>query len=297
MKSDHQFKAERVLARHCDALIARGPAPREPKLVVQEFAQSNALRLGRSLAPLLGGTPVKLAAEELSEGSLSAWRDSLHVSSKAISLSGPAGRPEVLVALDLASAMVLTDIAFGGVGKAPKELPEEWPAASHSVAENLGREVAQTLAGTLELPEPLKATAQWQDSAKAALLCGANELLFTSIAPVDTDGMSWSMAIAVPLRHAKLLDSSAGAQTPREYQSTPSLDRGPFSGIPLPARCELTQIRLPIARAAELKPGDIFPLAIPREVPIEIAGRKVARGAIGSLDDRIAIEVTQLGQL
>ncbi len=294
MKSDHQFKVERVLARHCDALIARGPAPRDPKAIVQDFAEAASRQISKAMLPLLGGAAIKLAPAELSEGSMSGWRESVAGDSKAIALSGPAGRPEMLLAVDLSSAMILTDIAFGGTGEPPKSLPEEWPSASISVAEALGKNVAGALANTLDYSAPLSAATPWQSFAKVAFLCGANELLWTRFAPADPNDGSWSIALALPARHAKIVDANAAPQTASDAPKA-SPAKPPFNGIPLPARCELAQIRLPIGRAAKLNVGDVFPIAIPRDVPIEIAGRTVARGAIGALDDRVAIEVTQLG--
>lgn len=296
MKSDHNFTAERVLARHCDALIARGPAPRDPKLIVEEFLGNISALLGKSLLPMLGGAPCKIASAELSEGSLSAWRESLDEASMVLGLSGPAGKPEMLVGVDLASAMMLTDIAFGGTGDRPKTLPEQWPMASLSVMETLGKHLAERLANALKLSTKMDIVSDWRDRSKASFLCGANELYWTSFAPVDANDGNWSITLAIPTRHAPILEGGADAVSPIEAGAKVNLARSSMSQIPFKLRCELAQIKMPISRAANLAVGDTFPLAIPREVPLEIASQIVARGAIGALDEKVAVEVTHLGQ-
>jgi flagellar motor switch/type III secretory pathway protein FliN len=56
----------------------------------------------------------------------------------------------------------------------------------------------------------------------------------------------------------------------------------------------VAEIDLSLARLQALAPGDCFPLALGRQVPLMVGERVLAHGSIGTSEDRMAIQLTRL---
>jgi flagellar motor switch protein FliM len=68
----------------------------------------------------------------------------------------------------------------------------------------------------------------------------------------------------------------------------------PFDAVPIPINAVLAEARLPLARIASLRPGDLIPLPLQREVPLRIGRDTIAHGSVGTLDDRVALQLTRI---
>ena len=62
--------------------------------------------------------------------------------------------------------------------------------------------------------------------------------------------------------------------------------------VELPLRAVLVDTAVPLARLAQLQPGAIIPVALNRSVPLIIEQAVIAHGAVGEIDDRVALEVS-----
>lgn len=65
-----------------------------------------------------------------------------------------------------------------------------------------------------------------------------------------------------------------------------------FSGIPLPLEAILAEFDMALGKLDQLRPGDQIALPVAREVPLRIGSRIIARGSVGTLEDRIALRLT-----
>lgn len=68
------------------------------------------------------------------------------------------------------------------------------------------------------------------------------------------------------------------------------------TGLSIPLRIDATlgTMNWPASRLAELKPGFVFPMALPASVPLSIGGRDIAAGVAGEKDGRVAIHVNRV---
>jgi flagellar motor switch protein FliM len=64
--------------------------------------------------------------------------------------------------------------------------------------------------------------------------------------------------------------------------------------MPLTLRAVLVDIPLPLSALGALEVGQILMVPLARAVPLHIAGCTIARGTIGAVDDRVAIQLSQL---
>ncbi|MEL0209334.1 MAG: FliM/FliN family flagellar motor C-terminal domain-containing protein, partial [Novosphingobium sp.] len=68
----------------------------------------------------------------------------------------------------------------------------------------------------------------------------------------------------------------------------------PFADLPVELAAVLVDMKLPLAAVSALRVGQILPVPIARNVPIKVGGKTYACGTVGALEDRVAIQITQL---
>jgi flagellar motor switch protein FliM len=71
-----------------------------------------------------------------------------------------------------------------------------------------------------------------------------------------------------------------------------SLLDSPFADITLTLEAVLSEMRVPLSSIAALAPGQTLPIPVARAVPLRVGGTIVARGTVGELDDRVALQIT-----
>jgi flagellar motor switch protein FliM len=82
---------------------------------------------------------------------------------------------------------------------------------------------------------------------------------------------------ACPTRPARAIEAAPADQT--------------FGAIPLTLRATLVDMRVPLARIAALRPGQVLPVSVARQVPLSIGGVTIAHGTVGEVDDRVALQI------
>src|SRR5690606_5292202 len=114
------------------------------------------------------------------------------------------------------------------------------------------------------------------------------------------------VARAVPLRvgGAIVARGTAGERadrriwlpSPEPRRRAPRGEAGPldtpFADITLTLGAVLTEMRVPLSRIAAFAPGQTIPIPVARAVPLRVGGAIVARGTVGELDDRVALQIT-----
>ena len=55
--------------------------------------------------------------------------------------------------------------------------------------------------------------------------------------------------------------------------------------------CEV-DVALPLSTISSLEVGQILSLPIARNIPVRVGKRTIAHGTLGSVDDRVAIQIT-----
>jgi flagellar motor switch protein FliM len=65
-------------------------------------------------------------------------------------------------------------------------------------------------------------------------------------------------------------------------------------GVSLDLRGTLVETVLPVRRILTMKPGDIVPIDIPKQIPVDLEGAVLFRGALGAARGRNALKITQV---
>lgn len=300
MKPLHDFTAERALAQHAGLVGQRAEQHFDPAAALARLSERLAADLPELLGALGGETLPEAKALEPRQGVM---RELLSRSGGLCShglLALPNGGPNLLVSLDAAGTLQLVDMAFGGEGKIPDPVPEKLPLSAQLVTARIEAELAALVARMADLGSdgsgaPFAPLRRDTDiavlrpfAADVALWQAGFEVTYPDCAP-------WTLRMTVAAGDAPLLCGGDDENFPRPANRTEPGGAAPagnrFGDIPLTLRATLVDMRIPLARIAALKPGDVLPVSVARQVPLSIGDATVAHGTVGEVDDRVALQI------
>ncbi len=295
MKPERSFIAERPMAQHCPELLRAGPTVSELLPQFGRFGERAARALAAGLAALGGGMAPEVRAGKPQETTAAALPGRLDPLTAHCRLELRAGGQPFLAAIDGEGILRLVDRAFGGSGKAPSPLPDAFPLSAELMIGRVGAMVAAAVAGALGGTKDAVALARHDtELAEVAPFSGQDPVAVLAL-DIEEPGMAaWPVTLVLPLPALSALfghgERAPAARTPRA-PAHPADE--PFGDVPMQLSAAIVDTRMPFAALSNLKVGDIVPVAVARSVPISIGDRVIARGTIGAMDDRVAIQITQ----
>lgn len=302
MKPQRQFIAERTLAQHCPELIRKGPGPEELLPLLTRMGERFARRLSGALAPLLGGEAPLVSCTSPRETTLESLHHSIaQLAANSSFAIGSAATP-MLVSIEAEPVLRIVDRAFGGKGEAPAPMPKTFPMAAEMMiarletmlAEHLSAAVTAVSSGSATRTATPEITALRRDGSLAMLAPFAEDLpLAVWSMEVDDGGvLPWLMTFALPFASLGRLfgHSDASAAVPVKHRpANPAA--APFGEVPVSVSAVLVDMRVPFTTIADLAPGMVLPVAIARHVPLRVGDATIAQGTVGTMDDRVAVQV------
>jgi len=303
MKPVREFRAERPLASHCAELFGRGAARADdggPALA--RLATALARQVAAGLARLAGGEAPKVVAAPPREMTMAQLGGGIAPLAANSLLGAGAGKAALLASIEADVVLRLLDRAFGGRGRAPTEMPDAFPLSAELLIARLEAMICDALGATLgRLADdagrggapslcPLR-----RDGSLAALApFAADHPLHVILLDVEEDnGETWSITLAIPPETLPALfdDAPAPGHAARRAPADPGTE--PFAEVPMTLRAVLVDMAIGFSRLAALKPGDVIPVAVARQVPLVVGGRTIAHGVAGAMDDRVAVQITR----
>lgn len=300
MKPEREFVAERVVANHCAQLLRPGPSQGELVTALTRAAERLAREMAAALAGLLGGEEPLV---ECSRPERTAYSDYAtmqvmgHRNLGAYTLFG-AGQANDRILGMVAGEVVLrlVDRAFGGAGVAPQQLPRELPLSAQLMVQRLEGLIAGCLAAALgaettDAIRPLRREGNIDHLAPF----GNDEPIVALVFSVTEPGRpAWAIEMAFPYDTLATLFAN-GQRPPASGDHAPADPReAPFADVPLPLSAVLVDIRLPLAAISALEVGQILPVPVARAVPLCVGGQAIGRGTVGAVDDRLAVQLSQV---
>lgn len=299
MKMGSNFDAARPFAQHCEELIARSPRPEEREAQLASWRRDVARELSQELGQILSGgklevtfpEPERLHGKDVFEAIGPVAVNSL--------LRCGAGEHTLLLSFDIPTAIALTECSFGGEGNPPDQVPSQLPRSAAMLIETLAKVIAQAIA-SVSNPGDGK-------------VVGGDVLLrsesVTRLKPFDPDEpvikialtlamgafSEWNAILAMPSGKldAMLPGTGMGAAQPAAGGNSPEFENSPFPDLPLRLGAVLSEIEMTLDRLEHLSVGDQIALPMPKEIPLFAGDRIVAHGAIGSIDNRMALRLTR----
>lgn len=293
MKPERSFIADRALAQHCPELIRSGgedSAPAELLPALGRIGTKLSRAFAAALSPLMGGQELAIqvgAPREITAAALAPDIAPLAANS-LMSLGGAA----VLASFDAGAVLRMIDRAFGGKGQTPVPLPAAFPASAGVVIRQLEAIIAQGFAAATSASlEPVR---RHGNLAELEAFPDAAPLAVLTFTVGEAGADAWPILLALPLPALAGLVGEGGpapARAAAPRQSNPGDE--PYCDLPLTLSAVIVDMCLPMSALTELQPGTLLPVSVARNVPLRIGDKTIAHGAIGSVDDRVAIQITQ----
>ncbi len=285
--------AARALAQHSPALLRPAPAAAELLPALARAGEKLARGLRSALVPLLGGqvpqvecaAPVEQAASQCRQSGLAAY--SLYAAG--------AGGALILSVVEGETVLSLLDRAFGGPGNVAAPLPRELTLSAELMVARIEEIVAHQLAAVFGpnggAIHPLRRATSLADLTGLA----ENTRMATLVLTVREGSRgAWTLRIALPLAALPDLTGHAAPRAAPPARAPASPLDAPFAQMPLTVRAVLVDVPLSLRALGALQVGQILAVPVARNVPVSIAQNVIGHGTIGAVDDRVAIQLTQL---
>jgi type III secretion system YscQ/HrcQ family protein len=254
--------------------LAEHPGPFGPWDLILDQVSSNPFQEGDSLGPLVTVRwPVQIGTES---GSLRLWV------------------AESLVRrwLDVtpASPIDLDPVAVRGRFGA---FSSQWRAEAGAVSmtRGLGR---LRIGGVLPIDgSRLKGTPASPQGPVDLIVLESNQRLWIPCEPVPLSS-GGRLSVLAPPRHEPSIRETPAVTVPTDSDPAPT-GLAP-SDVPVTLTVELGRVNLPLAKLADLKPGDVLELGRHSREPVELTsnGRLVARGELVQIDTELGVRVTNV---
>ncbi|HEY6816322.1 MAG TPA: FliM/FliN family flagellar motor switch protein [Croceibacterium sp.] len=202
------------------------------------------------------------------------------------------GKHRLLVAIDGAALLSQLDRAFGGTGEIGNKLPGALPLSADLLAQRVEQAIAELLTQLIELPHPFEATERDGAYATLAPFRKGDTLAVLSLEVIERGGKPMKLVLATKAEAlaALLPPTEARKRVPERTVAGPPDE--PFGEIALTLEAVLSEMRIPLSRVAALEPGQTLAIPVARAIPLRIGGKVVARGTVGELEDRVALQIT-----
>lgn len=294
MKPERAFIAERAIARHDPVLLRPGPSAADlvPALARMSERLSKAVR--GALIPLLGGAEPQINPMKPMQTDFADFCSEIpRLAANSLMQIGSA---PFMVSIEGENVLRLVDRAFGGPGDTPSSLPKEFPLSADLM---IGR-IEQLLATCLALSlggagGPVRSIRRDASLAQLQAMPDATPVASLMLNVVEQGRMPWAINFAFPLDTLAAMFAHGEAKRPAKPARGPAQPTdAPFADMPIDLTAVLVDMSLPLATVSALSVGQVLPVPIARNVPVKVGARTYAHGTIGALDDRVAIQITQL---
>lgn len=295
MDQSMKFTGARPLARHCSELLAHRMRPADRSDDYRRLNRRLSAMLPAVFSAFYGEADLSVRTKEMNGGSPD---DMLLVGDQQrmhFLLKTTATGAEIVVSIDQVAIFEMVDRAFGGDGKAPALLPEKLPRSAHSILERLERNIADLLrriapGNVLAGLVPMK---RETDITMLRSFVEADEVRTINFTGATFGGQPWSLEFMMePETLDSLCEDEASIRPKSKREGPAGAHEKPFCDVPLELTATLIDMMIPLSRLSGLKPGDVIPVAVARNVPLSVGGKIVARGSVGEVDDCVALQIT-----
>ncbi|MEM8726819.1 MAG: FliM/FliN family flagellar motor C-terminal domain-containing protein, partial [Pseudomonadota bacterium] len=298
---EQAFAEARPVAQHCAELIRRRPPAEARAELLADWRVEVARSLGAEVAMLLSCDKVSITLGEPEYVSGQDAFDRIGSLGANSLLRCGVNDSTVLLTLDYATAIAITDRSFGGLGKLEDDVPARLPQSASLLIDELGSAVARSLSSRGANGEDRSATAvpkaeviaRSERAARLKPFGLQDPCVLVELAIADPAGDPWKALLAMAEEQLDLLlpGLNSAPVAPHMLAGSAPGAFGPFAEIPLPLDASMGEIDLTLAQLEALAPGDEIPFAVAREIPLRAGEQVFAFGSLGTLEERLAIRL------
>lgn len=295
MKPERIFIAERPLAQHCPELLRPAPVAGELLPSLARLGDKLARTLAAGLANLSGGEAPVVRCHAPRECRMAELADDIAPLAANCIMTPETRDAPFLASVEATAVLRMVDRAFGGKGHVPSPLPEVFSHSAELLIVRIESIVAAAASAALSTQAGGAIRALRRDSSLAQLAPFTGEAQLAALTlDIHEAGAAapWKLTLAFSLATLTELfgDNQPKAGTAPRVDHNPAEE--PFGEMPLPVTAILVDMRIGFSQLANLRVGDILPVAVARSVPLKVGDKTIAHGTIGEMDDRVAVQIT-----
>jgi flagellar motor switch protein FliM len=196
----------------------------------------------------------------------------------------------------------LVDAFYGGTGAAPSRRTREFTPTEETLLARLGEAVIGALAEVWAEIVPVRPQLRSRETnvGFAGLAKGDEPVAVTRFEISPWTGYATAIEILYPVAGLRsieptLIASAADDGTARSSEWRARLGAA-LGEVRVEARTVLARPELSLSELMQLQPGDVIPVSLPKNVPLIVAGRRVAFGTVGEHDGRAALRIERMEQ-
>lgn len=196
----------------------------------------------------------------------------------------------------------LVDTFYGGTGIATNRRSREFTGTEESLLARLAEAFVGALGDAWSEVMPVRPVLRSRETnvgfaglAKADEPVAVSRFLIT-----PWPGQAFAIEILYPVAGLRSVEHQLAIKSPDETSARSSewreQLREALDEIRIDARTVLARPELSLSELMQLQPGDVIPVSLPALVPLLVAGRRIAVGAVGEHDGRAALKIEKIEQ-
>jgi flagellar motor switch protein FliM len=196
----------------------------------------------------------------------------------------------------------LVDAFYGGSGVAAARRTREFTATEESLLGRFAEAVMGVVAAAWSEVIPVRPQLRSRETNVGfAGLAKAEEPVAVSRFTVAAwPGQSSVIEILYPISGLRSIEPELAAKSPDDASNRSAEWREQLGSavgeVRIQARTVLARPELSLSELMQLQPGDVIPVSLPALVPLLVAGRRIALGAVGDHDGRAALRIEKIEQ-
>lgn len=206
----------------------------------------------------------------------------------------------MLLRMDAAMVSGLVERYFGGGGGRPGPARTEFTASENRTSARLADAVMAALVGNLSDLLPLEyAPLGREHDPQTLTFADANDQMLVQTFTIDTGRTgSWTMELLFPLVALRQLEPLLAGHGSDDVRKSDPLWQAriaqQMTHIRLPAKTVLARPSLSLTELLSLKPGDVIPVNVTRQVPLIVGNTVIAKGTLGEQNGHAAFRIEKL---
>lgn len=299
MKPEGNFVAERLAALHCPELLQGTRQTPNPLKDLAHFGESLPELLKRELGTLCAGAAAEVRVGEPSELEPTIGNDKRGDPVLYSVLSVGPKEVMMVASLPFRAVLSLVDLALGGSGKDYTAPAGKLPLSAQLMFGRFEKMLATLLAEALGFAGAdgvkLKTSGSAAEAYTPFAIC-KRTVLPIEISVAGTE--PWELLLAFRGSTAATLFAGRSeglkpaSSAIRHSSLSPHLE--PLGAVSVSLKAVLVDMTVPLSALSSLKPGAVFPVAVARSVPLIAGEQVIAHGTVGAMEDRAALQLTNI---
>jgi flagellar motor switch protein FliM len=280
-------------ACHCGELLSRAAPPPDLDIEFARFARGFAEQAQAQLSGLCDDRSITAQIVETKLVSVGEWYTQVGSAYRHSYFSLGQESRGILVSVSIGELVAQFERILGGSGEVDESC-STLPASAARFAQQFEDRMGEALRCTTDRRE-ISASANGNDADQVSPFAPSERVWTTTIAISSSkSARAWNVRLAAcQSMIAEIVGKRAVSPATGRTIGARGIGGSAIADVDLPLRAVLVDVPMSIASLASLEPGSVIPVAVNRNVPLQIGHLTIAHGCVGELDDRVALELTQ----